>query len=80
MFVSQGDLGGLMLEPHVDQLVEVYNSTSTVKSDDAIMSPQQGSEEPPAVPIIIDDTYYTLSSESTHSYVVITHNYICSRL
>ena len=39
MFVSQVILGGITLEPRVDQLVEDQGRTSGFNYDDAIMAP-----------------------------------------
>jgi len=66
MFVSWVILSGIILRPHVDQLVK-HTLISGFIYDDAIMSPLLGSEKPSAVRIIIGHTYYILSSGMTHS-------------
>jgi hypothetical protein len=66
MFVSQVILSGIILGPHVDQLIK-HVLVCGFKVDDAIMSPLLGSEKPSAVRIIIDHTYYILSSGTSHS-------------
>jgi len=66
VFVSWVILSGIILGPHVDQLVR-HVLTSGFIFDDAIMSPLLESEKSSAVRIIIGHTYYILSSGTTHS-------------